>query len=106
MEGRCQIAGSLELRWGHNSFPLGNTGLKIEFVLTNSEGTIFYQYSNYTQTNAQENIQLSQVFPFIYMYDGPPTTMKLNLLATGNAADQWAISAYGTLSATVLPDNI
>lgn len=102
--GRCQIAGSMELRWGGpNTQQPPNQGLKIGFFLTDSDGNIYYQYGNYSGI---QGVTIIQPVPFIVVYSGPPTTMHLNLVTTVDINDQWSVTVAGTLTATVLPDNV
>lgn len=100
--GRCQIAGGVQLRWNGPQAQIPNKGIKIYFVLTDSDGTIYYQYSDSSGT---QGINLSQFIPFVAMYSGSPTEMKLVLMVTADISDQWLVTALGTLTATVLPDN-
>nr|WP_281068136.1 hypothetical protein [Paenibacillus silagei] len=101
--GRSKISGSVELRWSGPQSQFPNRGLKISLVLTDSAGTIYYQYSDSSGT---KSVILAQNIPFIAMYSGPPTVMKLVMLVTADPQDQWRISAIGTITETVLFDNI
>ncbi|MEK4047707.1 hypothetical protein NSU18_29280 [Paenibacillus sp. FSL H8-0048] len=102
--GRCQIAGSVELRWSGPHTQLSpNQGLKIGLFLNDSDGNTYYQYGNYSGI---QGVQMIQNIPFIAMYSGPPTTMYLDLVTTADVNDQWSVTVIGTLTATVIPDNV
>lgn len=105
--GRCQVEGSVNITYFSNLSGPSNTGLRITLTLTDSTGNTLYKYTDYFQKRGPGVAGTSRNLPFIVMYDGPPTTVTLSALFTGDEQDGWIITYLpGALTSTVIPDSI
>ncbi|WP_341348123.1 hypothetical protein [Paenibacillus sp. FSL H3-0469] len=107
--GSCQVEGIVKLSYFKSIPGPTNSGLRIGFKLTDTAGNTLYQYANYFQK--QQGTGDSGIFqnsPFIVMYDGPPTTLTLTLLYTGDEQDGWNLVQLfqSVITSTVIPDSI
>ncbi|MEK3837251.1 MULTISPECIES: collagen-like triple helix repeat-containing protein [unclassified Paenibacillus] len=103
--GRCQIEGIVGL-WFWKPSPRLNSGIRLTITLTDSVGNTLYQYTDYWQKQGPEYVEFAQTFPFTVMYDGPPTTLTLTEVITGDDQERLIIVILpAVLTSTVIPNN-